>query len=381
MVRVARPATRVSDLSPDAQREELDNIYEREGFWRRLKVLFVVKNGHYPLVLDMLERWILLDEPRLVGREQTLASQRRDELWAALELFTESVDSQKRVSSDAYRQFLQSATACALSWASYATGVPNRFNDEEYVWVQKHKPEDAEEAADCVLQDPPDLSDARARLTARKTDLKAALGEEEHKAESYVAPLRIESKFVADTPPEAFVRRTKHSVDDSAPHTLPSKRARVGSSAKSGGASAVSSDGGSELRENDDPAATSTSAASSNTHGPVAAPVASLRVVDGSLAAKKCERCEGDGVDCVARVHKQAKRPAACELCSSRKRRCIGAVWVEQAEDPTQVTVRALESAVRDLKTTLEAKINDLTRVVQAQAQEIQELKASRVQV
>ncbi|KZV99816.1 hypothetical protein EXIGLDRAFT_762281 [Exidia glandulosa HHB12029] len=371
MARVARPATRVSDLSPDAQREELDHIYEREGFWRQLKVLFIVKTGHYPLVLDMLERWILLDEPKLVGRERTLALQRRSELWAALEAFKESVDEQKKVSSDAYHQFLHSATACALLWASYATGVPNRFSNEEYVWVQKHKPEDAEEAADCVLQDPPDLSDARARLAARKTDLKAALGEDNREIESNVAPLRIEDRF------EAFLRRTKRTVDDSAMPASPSKRVRVGNSAKAGGASAVPLNDGYEQQEAEEIVSTSTPLANPTVPSGVAASEASSGVANGNFAVKKCERCEGDDVDCIMKVHLQANRPAACELCWRRKRRCVGAVWVEQPDDPTQVSLHALESVVRDLKTTLEAKIDDLSRVVRAQAQEIQELKAS----
>ncbi|KZV80338.1 hypothetical protein EXIGLDRAFT_733222, partial [Exidia glandulosa HHB12029] len=336
----------------DAQRTALKDIRQRENFWRMLKVLFPVAPTNYPIVLDMLERWILLDEPKLERHDQIQADKRWDELCDAVDELSDAVDRKNRVSADAYGRFMLEATRCAWRWASYATGVPNDFNEEEYCWIA------LKEAADAVggsLQQPPDLSAARARFAAHKATILEALGEKDDEREKTPPPPRVQGEF------DAFLSRSKRSGRHSPLDESSNKRARVADN-DSGEEEPLENED--ELEDEDMDVPKSSSGSRRN----LIKADAPFGVADGDLATKKCHRCEHAGVECVARLHKQSKRPAKCEYCARLGKPCYGVVWGPPVEEPAAVALHTVQASVDDLKASMESRLD-------GQAQEIKELK------
>ncbi|KZV96640.1 hypothetical protein EXIGLDRAFT_765165 [Exidia glandulosa HHB12029] len=353
--------TPVADLDADAQREELQEIRDREDLWRQLKVLFRIEDKKYPATLAMLERWILLDDPMLPKRDEKRSNRLWDALCDAVEAFNEAVDDSDRVSAAAHRQFLVSAASCALSWATLAN-VVHEFEDDEWDWVALR---DAGVAADHHFASCPDFSTSRARLVARKAALLEALGERDKEREETPPAPTIEEPIdspAASPPPE---KRPASRVAAGEPK---SKRARV----EDGNGTS----GEDELSQRED---ASPNEGASRSRGkkrrkstPFGAP---FGVADGEWATKKCERCAHKGVECRARLHRQSGRPGRCYLCFKLDKDCEGAVWGAPAEDPGAVALRKLEASLDELKASTDAKLDEQADLIRNQTEEIRELR------
>lgn len=182
MARVIYAQRPVDDMSAEEQRAEYDDIRAREELWRRLKSALKLdcEDDETPIVLTMLERWILLDQYRLPSADAAAAKRRFNELCAALDKFETTAYTSSRAREKAERVFATKATDCAQSWAANAYGVPGaNFNANEHAWIRASSAEAVEERFGPAMP-APDLSSAHANRTRRKDALRVALGEDEH---------------------------------------------------------------------------------------------------------------------------------------------------------------------------------------------------------
>ncbi|KZW03470.1 hypothetical protein EXIGLDRAFT_695891 [Exidia glandulosa HHB12029] len=276
MARAAASPTRVpvADLDIDAQHEELKEIRDREDMWRQLKVLFCVEDNKYPVVLAMLERWILLDDPALPLRKQKRADALWDSACDALDMLNETVDDENRVAAAVHRRCVLSVTDCAQSWANLARAVHN-FEDDELDWIASK----ADEAVNRYTARRPDFSTSLARLAERKATLLEAVGEEDEERE--------------DTPPGPTI---EESVDSEA--SSPQAATRAASHASSGRSSSkrarendARSSGEEELLQEEDedvpPARNKSCSMNKKRRNVVVSCDAPAGVADGDLATKK----------------------------------------------------------------------------------------------
>ncbi|KZV92084.1 hypothetical protein EXIGLDRAFT_693036 [Exidia glandulosa HHB12029] len=87
MARVIYAPRPVNDMSAEEQRAEYDDICAREELWRRLKTAIKLEceADETPIVVTMLERWVLLDQYRLPPEDAAHAKKRLNELRTALD--------------------------------------------------------------------------------------------------------------------------------------------------------------------------------------------------------------------------------------------------------------------------------------------------------
>ncbi|KZV78157.1 hypothetical protein EXIGLDRAFT_784232 [Exidia glandulosa HHB12029] len=358
MVRAAPDRPSVLDLDADAQHDELKEISDREDMWRQLKVLFRVEDGKYPVVLAMLERWILLDDPALPKHKQRRGNELWDSVCDALEVFNACVDDEDRVSAAAHRQFVLSVTDCVLSWATLAS-VSHEFEDDEWDWIALK----ADKAADRYLASRPDFSASRARLAARKTALLEALTlEEEEREDTPPCPV-IEESVASPTPSGSLAKRRAPEAASAVPK---SKRARVEQAGDTSGEDEPSGDD--DVPPDESPAKRKKPRLPTPSGTP-------FGVADNEEATKKCERCAKRRVECRARLNRQTRRPGRCHLCYKLDKECEGAVWGAPVEDPGVVALRKLETSLDELKASTDAKLDEQADLIQTQTQEIRELR------
>ncbi|KZV98522.1 hypothetical protein EXIGLDRAFT_763377 [Exidia glandulosa HHB12029] len=314
MARVIYAQRPIDDMSAEEQRAEYDDICAREELWQRLKVAIKVdcEKDETPIVLAMLERWILLDQYRLPPQDAAHAKSRLGELRTALDTL-ETTYASSRARDAAERSFATAATDCAQSWAANANGVPGaNFNANERAWIRA-RPANAVEECFGPAMPAPDLSNARANRNRRKDALRAALGEDEQGAGP--APSATSSGGATESRKRRVILRVAPNDNDS---REPRKRARVETPSSGSGedvSSGASSEGEDEVGSKSDGASK---------------PPASTEdgIVDGSEAYIACVRCRKRGHKCRVRLVERAPRvPGACARCSAQKEKCEGAVW------------------------------------------------------
>ncbi|KZV87550.1 hypothetical protein EXIGLDRAFT_773543 [Exidia glandulosa HHB12029] len=336
MARVIYAQRPIDDMSAEEQRAEYDDICAREELWQRLKVAIKVdcEKDETPIVLAMLERWILLDQYRLPPQDAAHAKKRLDELRTALDSLETTTYASSRARDAAERSFATAATDCAQSWAAKAYGVPGaNFNANEYAWIRARPAKAVEECFGPAMP-APNLSNARANRNRRKDALQAALGEDEQGAGP--APSAASSGGGTEPRKRRVILRVAPNDNGS---REPRKRARVQTSS-SGSGEDVSSRASTEDEDEVD-----------GESGDVSkAPVSTEEgIVDGSEAYVACVRCRKRGHVCQVRlVERNPRVPGACARCSAQKEKCEGAVWkAPQSPQVSSPTVQRAADAPR----------------------------------
>ncbi|KZV96642.1 hypothetical protein EXIGLDRAFT_765167 [Exidia glandulosa HHB12029] len=341
MARVIYAQRPVDDMSAEEQRAEYNDMRAREELWHRLKTAIKLEceEDETPIVLMMLERWVLLDQYRLPPEDAAHAKKRLNKLRIALDKLETTAYMGSRAREKAERAFATKATDCAQSWAANAYGVPGaNFNANENAWI-KASPANAVEECFGPAMPAPDLSSARTTRTRRKDALRAALGEDEHEERS--APSAATLGGGTESRKRRVILRVSSNDNGES-----RKRARVETPSSDSGEDVLSGASSEDEDEGEDEVAGESNGASK--------PPASTEdgIVDGSEAYIACVRCRKRGHKCRVRLVERAPRvPGACARCSAQKEKCEGAVWKapESPQAASPNALRAVGASVGDL--------------------------------
>ncbi|KZV80944.1 hypothetical protein EXIGLDRAFT_780343 [Exidia glandulosa HHB12029] len=366
----------VEDLSPGADpdaasiRLELTRLRDRRRVWRHLQGLFPVTRDGYPIVLAMLERWVALEQFEVPSVDQTKVARRYKELNGALKDYEELFAATKRVSEADHRAFVIKVCDCVLTWAAaVSVAAAEDVSEEEYNWISRRN---SVEAAQGVLAERPDLSDAHADLAKRRQTLLNALDgdsdEDEDEGEATPAP----PKIIWETAPTATSR--KRVTPPPSQSQSKRKKQRVTSPEEVSGESERS-------EEEDEDEDTSTSAPRKAKQG------ASSTVREGPNGVKEHDVADTpvnllfvDG-GCLARLGKRNPiRLIACERCT-RGGSCRGGVWsgVSGGSNQSDVTLSSLETSLEGLHDAIDEQseeIKTLKDAVDAQMVLLKELRS-----